>query len=55
MDARTGFGLTRERQEPATPPELSTTECPVSTEATPVRRLPIGAEPQSDGGVHFRV
>jgi maltooligosyltrehalose trehalohydrolase len=55
VDARAGFDLTRERQERATPPELSTTEYPVSPEATPVRRLPIGAEPQSGGGVHFRV
>jgi maltooligosyltrehalose trehalohydrolase len=55
VDARAGFDLTRERQERATPPELSTTEYPVSPEATPVRRLPIGAEPQSGGGVHFRL
>ena len=54
MDARAGLDLTKERREPP-PPELSATEYPVSPEATPVRRLPIGAEPQSDGGVHFRV
>ncbi|MFZ1121478.1 MAG: hypothetical protein WAN81_14725, partial [Candidatus Binataceae bacterium] len=27
----------------------------VSPDTTPVRHLPIGAEPQSGGGVHFRV
>ena len=55
MDARAGFGLTKERQESATPPELAATGYSLSPEATPVRRMPIGAEPQSDGGVHFRV
>jgi maltooligosyltrehalose trehalohydrolase len=55
VDARTGFGLTKERQESTTPPKPWVAELPVSREAPPVRRLPIGAEPQSDGGVHFRV
>jgi maltooligosyltrehalose trehalohydrolase len=36
-----------------TPPNPSILKYPVSPEA--VRRLPIGAEPQSGGGVHFRV
>jgi len=30
-------------------------EHPVRISAEPVRRLPVGAEPQPDGGVHFRV
>ena len=59
MDARAGVGLgvlfTKERQELATPPKPSVLEHLVSSKAAPVRRLPIGAEPQSDGGVHFRV
>jgi maltooligosyltrehalose trehalohydrolase len=59
VDARAGVGfgvgLVEERQEHATPRKLSVAEYPVSPEAAPVRRLPIGAEPQSDGGVHFRV
>ena len=28
---------------------------PISPNSTPVRRLPVGAEPQPGGGVHFRV
>src|SRR5579864_9427916 len=28
---------------------------PDGSQSTPARRLPIGAEPQSGGGVHFRV
>ncbi len=59
MDARAGVGLdvllTKERQELATPPKPSVLEHLVSPKAAPVRRLPIGAEPQSGGGVHFRV
>src|SRR5207302_631434 len=59
VDARVGVGLgvrlPKERQELATPRKLSVAEHLVSPEAAPVRRLPIGAEPQSDGGVHFRV
>jgi maltooligosyltrehalose trehalohydrolase len=59
VDARVGVGLgvllRKERQELATPPKPSVLEHLVSPKAAPVRRLPIGAEPQSDGGVHFRV
>ena len=59
MDARVGVGLgvrlPKERQELATPRKLSVAEYLVSPEAAPVRRLPIGAEPQLGGGVHFRV
>ena len=38
-----------------TPPSPSILIPSISTAAEPVRRLPIGAEPLSDGGVHFRV
>ena len=56
MDARAGVGSAwRSDRSSATPPKLSVPEYLVSPEAAPVRRLPIGAEPQSGGGVHFRV
>jgi maltooligosyltrehalose trehalohydrolase len=55
VDARAGFGRMKERQKPATPPGRSAIEHLPSRKKSPVRRLPIGAEPQSDGGVHFRV
>jgi maltooligosyltrehalose trehalohydrolase len=59
VDARAGMdlgiGLTDERRELVTPPSPSAPEHLVWPEAPPVRRLPIGAEPQSEGGVHFRV
>jgi len=59
VDARVGVGvdvlLTREQQELATPPKPCVLEYLVSPKAAPVRRLLIGAEPQPDGGVHFRV
>jgi maltooligosyltrehalose trehalohydrolase len=35
------------------PPNVA--DHPVRVAAEPVRRLPVGAEPQPDGGVHFRV
>ncbi len=37
------------------PPNPSVPKPPISKEATARRRLPIGAEPQPGGGVHFRV
>src|SRR5712671_4646156 len=46
MDARVGMGVTNERQQLVTPPEPSVPEHLISPEAAPVRRLPIGAEPQ---------
>jgi hypothetical protein len=46
------MGVTNERQQLVTPPEPSVFEHLISP---PVRHLPIGAEPQLDGGVHFRV
>ena len=55
LDAHAGFVLTKERQAPATQLDRATWKQPVSTAAGPVRRLPIGAEPQPGGGVHFRV
>jgi maltooligosyltrehalose trehalohydrolase len=59
VDARAGADLgvllTKKGQEFATPPKPSVAKHLVSPEAAPVRRLPIGAETQSDGGVHFRV
>ncbi len=55
MDALAGFSLTKKRQGLAMPPEPFAAEYSLTSEAAPVRRLPIGAEPQSDGGVHFRV
>ena len=55
MDARAGIGVTDERQQLATPPKPSVPEHLVPSGAAPVRRLPIGAEPQSDSGVHFRI
>jgi len=59
VDARAGGGLgvllTKERLEFATSPKPSVLEHLVSSKPAPVRRLPIGGEPQSDGGVHFRV
>ncbi|HEY2540559.1 MAG TPA: malto-oligosyltrehalose trehalohydrolase [Stellaceae bacterium] len=39
----------------ATPPKRSFSEHLISPEASTFRRLPVGAEPQSDGGVHFRI
>jgi maltooligosyltrehalose trehalohydrolase len=50
-----GFGLTTQRQEPAMPSQLPALEQLLSPARAAVRRLPIGAEPQPDGGVHFRV
>jgi maltooligosyltrehalose trehalohydrolase len=44
MDIESDAGL-HDGPMPVTPP----------SPATPARRLPIGAEPQPDGGVHFRV
>ena len=38
-----------------TPTDLSFPIHPLSTEVAPARHVPIGAEPQSGGGVHFRV
>jgi maltooligosyltrehalose trehalohydrolase len=38
-----------------TPPSSSILMDSILPAAGPVRRLPIGAEPLSDGGVHFRV
>ena len=35
------------------PPHVA--DHPIRVAAAPVRRLPVGAEPQPDGGVHFRV
>jgi maltooligosyltrehalose trehalohydrolase len=55
VDARAGIGVTDERQQLATPPRPSVPEHLVPSGAAPVRRLPIGAEPQSDSGVHFRI
>ena len=56
MDARAGIGATDEHdQELATSPKPSVPEHLVSPGAAPVRCLPIGAEPQSGGGVHFRL
>jgi maltooligosyltrehalose trehalohydrolase len=55
VDARAGFGLTKEQQESATLPDPWVAEHPISSKVAPVRRLPIGAEPMSGGGVHFRV
>ncbi len=55
MKGRAGFGLSRERREPATRSQIPTVGRLVAAAAAPVRRLPIGAEPQPDGGVHFRV
>ena len=54
VNARTAFGGTKQRQS-MMPPRIVALENPVSPEAAPVRRLPVGAEPQPDGGVHFRV
>ena len=55
MDARAVCGLIKERRESTTQTALADRKHPVSTAAAPVRRLPIGAEPQPGGGVHFRV
>ena len=59
MDARAGVGLSvglaDERQGLVKPPKPSVPKHLASPQAAPVRRLPIGAEPQSCGGVHFRV
>ena len=55
MDARAGIGVTDEQQELVTSPKSFVPEHLVSPWAAPVRRLPIGAEPQSGGGVHFRL
>ena len=55
MKGRAGFGLSRERREPATRSQIITVGKLVATAEAPARHLPIGAEPLSDGGVHFRV
>ena len=55
MNAHAGFGLSKEQQELETRPKRLVLERLVSPDTTPVRHLPIGAEPQSGGGVHFRV
>jgi hypothetical protein len=55
VDPPAGLGVTDERQQLATPPKPSVLEYLVSPKAASPRRLSIGAEPQSDGGVHFRV
>ena len=55
VDAHAGFVPIKARPEPATRPELADRKHPVSMAAAPVRRLPIGAEPQPEGGAHFRV
>jgi maltooligosyltrehalose trehalohydrolase len=55
VDARAGMGVTIERQPLVIPPEPPVPELLISPEAALVRRLPIGAEPQLGGGVHFRV
>ncbi len=56
MDTHAGsIGFAQGRQEPATTPKLSFLDRPISPAAEHVRRLPIGAEPQPGGGVHFRV
>ena len=53
--AGAGFGLATQRQEPAMPSQLPVLEQLLSPARAALRRLPIGAEPQPDGGVHFRV
>jgi maltooligosyltrehalose trehalohydrolase len=53
MDAR--GDLRKKRQLPPTLPNLPVPEHLVSPKTAPVRRLPIGAEWLSSGGVHFRV
>ena len=55
MKGRAGFGFSRERRQPLTRSQIPTVGKLASPGATPVRHLPIGAEPQPDGGVHFRV
>jgi maltooligosyltrehalose trehalohydrolase len=55
VDARVGIGITDERQQLVTSPEPPLPEHLISPQAAPIRRLPIGAEPQLGGGVHFRV
>jgi maltooligosyltrehalose trehalohydrolase len=59
VDAHAGAGLgvsfTDERREPVTPPKPFFPEHLISPEGAPVRRLPIGAEPQPSGGVDFRL
>ena len=55
MDARVGIGITDERQQLVTSPEPPLPEHLISPQAAPIRRLPIGAEPQLGGGVHLRV
>lgn len=55
VEAHVAFGGTEQRQ-PATPTRLvAPKHLLFSPEVAPVRRLPIGAEPQPYGGVHFRV
>src|ERR1700719_3614368 len=49
------MSVTIERQPLVTPPAPPAPEHLISPEAALVRRLPIGAEPQLGGGVHFRV
>jgi maltooligosyltrehalose trehalohydrolase len=53
MEAR--GDLRKKRHLLPTLPNLPVPEPLVSPKTAPVRRLPIGAEPLSNGGVHFRV
>jgi maltooligosyltrehalose trehalohydrolase len=55
VEAHAGIGAADERPELATSPKPSVPEHLLSPGAAPVRRLPIGAEPQPGGGVHFRL
>jgi maltooligosyltrehalose trehalohydrolase len=54
VGSRAGFGSTKQRQSMMAP-RIVALENPVAPEMAPFRRLPVGAEPQPDGGVHFRV
>lgn len=54
MDSSAAVGSTKQRQSMMVP-RIAALEHPVAPEMAPVRRLPVGAEPHPDGGVHFRI
>jgi maltooligosyltrehalose trehalohydrolase len=47
--------MSQDTRQTMTTPGRSAPIGPVSRKVVPVRRLPVGAEPQPGGGVHFRV
>ena len=55
VEAHVAFGGTEQRQPRDAAWLVAPKHLLFSPEPAPVRRLPVGAEPQPGGGVHFRV